>query len=141
MRTLLALILCILPCFCATGPSDDPRAISYFLRGLAIRDSSGCATAIAHFELAVRFAPKYWTAWRQLIQCSGLLGSQAGKFAALERAVAANPQNSEALGELGLARQLAGDTAGALRTVEDLTRIDRPAAETLQMKIWLIKVN
>ena len=89
----------------------------------------------------MRFAPRYWTAWRQLIQCSGLLGSQAGKFAALERAVAANPQNPEALAELGLARHLAGDTAGALRTVEDLARIDKPAAEALQTKIWLIKVN
>ena len=47
----------------------------------------------------------------------------------------------EALAELGLARHLAGDTAGALRTVQDLARIDKPAAEALQKKIWLIKVN
>ena len=141
MRTLFTTILCILPCFCATDPSDDPRAISYFLRGLAIRDSVGCAAAISHFELAVRLAPNYWDAWRQLIQCTGLLGSHAGKLTALERAVAANPENREALAELGLARHLAGDMAGALRSVEDLARIDKPAAEALQMKIWLIKVN
>src|SRR5688500_11062093 len=137
MRVLLATLFSIVHGLNAAGAADDLRAVTYFLRGLAIRETAGCAAAIPHFEIALRHASDYSTAWLELARCKGKLGSQSGRIAALKKLVAADSQNAHAWSELGLALHLAGDMAGALRSLENLARIDKAAAEALQLTIWL----
>jgi Flp pilus assembly protein TadD len=94
----------------------DPRRAEYWSGvGAALNSDNKIAVASAAFAQAVRIGPSQPTFWRNLALMRLLLNDTRGAFAALERAIVADPWDGEAHDLLARVALLLGDNQRAAR--------------------------
>jgi O-antigen ligase/Flp pilus assembly protein TadD len=94
---------------------DSRRPEYWSAVGAALNSDNKIAVASAAFAQAVRIGPSQPTFWRNLALMRLLLNDTRGAFAALERAIAADPWDGEAHDLLARVALLLGDNQRAAR--------------------------
>lgn len=92
--------------------------------GTALSDQGKTEEAIAHYESALRIAPKYAKAWINLGIAYEESDRNAKAIEAYQQAQRLNPNDAEAWNSLGSAYGKSGQTAKAIEAIGQALRID-----------------
>jgi Flp pilus assembly protein TadD len=114
--------------------SGSPTVDLLMTRGQSALQSGDTGAALKVFQAVTKVAPGFAEGWHLTAQLQALAGDDAGALVSLQKTLALNPREFNALSHLGEMLEEYGDKKGALKTYRKAQALD-PQNEDLNRAV------